>query len=234
MQKRELAQSKQIRHGILPRLLALFVFFAMMCSPLLVSCSSHEIGHSVYFGNYYFYADKSIKQIEWEILHIEDDKALVVSRYNLDLKPYHADYEEVTWETCSLRNWLNSSFINEAFSQKEQEKIVLTTLKNASNPEYGTEGGKDTQDRIFLLSVDEVEKYMTDLIKRESVSTKYAKGQGAYVNGANGSSWWALRTPGYDATCMATITTGGEISLEGDGVDSTDYALRPAMWIYLD
>ena len=218
---------------ILTRILA-FVLMCMLWMPWLVSCSSVEVGQSMYLGNYYFHADKSIKQIEWYVLHVEDDRALLVTRYNLDLKPYNSDHEEVTWENCSLRNWLNTTFLNTAFSKEEQEKIVLTTLKNDDNSEYGTDGGKDTKDRIFLLSVEEVEKYMKETSMRESVSTKYAKGQGAYVNGSNGSSWWALRTPGCDNYCMATVMTDGEISLEGDGVDSTDYALRPAMWVYLD
>ncbi len=214
--------------------LVAFVLFCAMLSANMVSCSSVEVGQTMLFGNYPFYADKSIKQIEWHVLHVEDDRALLVTRYNLDLKPYNSDHEEVTWENCSLRQWLNSKFLNTAFSEEEQEKIVLSNIKNNDNSEYGTEGGNDTKDRIFLLSVEEVEKYMKDISMRESVSTKYAKGQGAYVNGANGSSWWALRTPGYDNACMATITIDGEISLDGDGVDSTDYALRPAMWIYLD
>ncbi|HAZ19317.1 MAG TPA: hypothetical protein DCY74_07375 [Clostridiales bacterium] len=206
------------------------LLFMAMVTPFMVSCNNLQVGDSVFIGKYPFHRDGSYKQIEWLVLTIHDGKALVISRYNLDIKPYYTKHDEVTWETSSIRKWLNNSFIETAFSAEDQAKIVETTLINADNPEYSTNGGQDTVDRVFLLSIDEVKKHMPFEINRESFSTLYAKEQGAYVNGKNGSSWWALRSPGADALSMATINDG-KISYEGDGVDSTDYALRPAMWI---
>jgi len=65
--------------------------------------------------------------IEWIVPDVQGDKALPISRYGLDARAYHKDFVSITWERCTLRTWLNSTFLNEAFSANEQNAILTTT-----------------------------------------------------------------------------------------------------------
>ena len=117
----------------------------------------NEEGYIV-FGAYGQVGDESEgpEPIEWEILEESSKGMLLVSRYVLEVRPYHDEEEDVTWEKCRLRSWLNDEFLNKAFTEKEQGRIRVTELTNPGNPVHGTPGGNNTWDRIFLLSVDEV------------------------------------------------------------------------------
>ena len=97
--------------------------------------NNFEVGGTVVFGDYH-------GEIEWLVLDKQEDKALLISKYCLDAKPYNEKYEPVTWETCTLRQWLNGDFINEIFSGAEKAVICDTYLQNPDNPEYGTEIGR--------------------------------------------------------------------------------------------
>ena len=121
-----------------------------------------KIGDAVKFRSYE--QDNDLKNgqeaIEWEVLDIADGKALFISRYVLDSKYYNDRSEKVTWETCTLRKWMNEDFYNAAFSEEEKAKIALTELKQMDNPHKdGGKGGNDTLDKVFCLGCDEIEKY---------------------------------------------------------------------------
>lgn len=81
----------------------------------------------------------------------------MISRYALDCRPYNKSDTAVTWESCTLRAWLNSEFLNEAFNGEEHALIPMVTVSADKNPSYDTEPGKDTQDRVFLLSIKEAD-----------------------------------------------------------------------------
>ena len=133
--------------------------------------------------------------IRWRVLKREGDKALLVSEQNLDCQRYNTSYASVTWETCSLRAWLNGTFLNAAFTAEEQKGILTATLQNEDNPEYRTDGGNPTQDKMFLLSIAEAETLFRSDADRIAKNTAYAKAQGAYTNDS-GAGWWWLRSPG--------------------------------------
>ncbi len=131
-------------------------------NPIKVSAKNkYKKGDYITFGSYE--QDGNIENgaepIEWEVLDVKDGKMLVISRYILDVKPYNDEFEYVTWETCTLRKWLNKDFYNSAFNDGEKKKIVKTKISNPDNKYYGTEGGKATKDNVFLLGVSEIRKY---------------------------------------------------------------------------
>lgn len=100
--------------------------------------------------------------IEWLVLARDGNKALLISRYWLDAQPYNTDHTSVTWETCTLRTWLNVTFYNKAFSSDEQAAILTTSVDNGKNQGYSkwsTSGGNNTEDKVFLLSYAEANKY---------------------------------------------------------------------------
>lgn len=192
-----------------------------------------DIGTTVKFGKYE--QDNNLsndkEDIEWIVLAKEGNKALLISKYCLDAQAYNTEFETVTWETCSLRNWLNSTFINDAFSAKEQAKIVTSLVKNDANPYFVTEGGKDTNDKVFLLSIDEAETYFTSDEARMVSSTEYANARGAYV-GSNGRSSWLLRSPGESNSGAASVSWDDGRSLSGS-VNRSFGGVRPVLWINL-
>lgn len=193
-------------------------------------------GETVFFGSYEQDNDTSNgkEDITWIVLAKEDNKILVISEEALDCKPYNNEkYTEVTWETCALRKWLNSSFINSAFSSEEKAKIPTVTVSADKNPKYSTDPGNATQDQVFLLSIAEAEKYFSSNSARRCTPTEYA-----IANGAERSCLWWLRSPGKYSERTTNVESWGDIYYEGylyrtisayDG----DLAVRPAMWISL-
>ena len=194
---------------------------------------SAKVGDYVFFGAYEQDNDTSNgkEDIEWLVLEVKDGKVLLISRYALDRKPYNTRYTDITWETCSLREWLNNDFIDSAFSAKEQAMIPTVTVSADKNPEYDTYPGGATQDKVFLLSIAEANKYFRSDSARQCKPTRYA---GAYANSDNGSCWWWLRSPGGSQSSAAGVHTGGAVSCYGNYVLTGGGAVRPALWINLD
>lgn len=124
---------------------------------------SVNVGDTYRFGSYEQDNNKSNGQedIEWLVLAKEGTKILVISKEALDCKPYNTSYTDVTWETCTLRKWLNNDFINAAFSADERTMIPTVTVSADKNPDYSTNPGNATQDQVFLLSITEVNKYFS-------------------------------------------------------------------------
>lgn len=183
------------------------------------------------FGEYPFDADGTKRPIKWLVLKRKGKKALLLSVYGLDAKRYNVNWEDVTWETCTLRKWLNEDFYHAAFSDEEKKRIQLTQNKNTDNPSYHTPGGSDTEDKVFLLSIDEAKKYLTKN-KRTTAPTPYAVKQGAYRN--NGNCWWWLRSPGSNAGLAAYVSDDGYINDHGFIVHYDTHAVCPALWVNLE
>lgn len=172
------------------------------------------------------------EEIEWLVLDRQENKMLLISRYALDCKPYNIERSSVTWETSDIRSWLNGSFLNEAFSTEELNMIPTVIVSADKNQKYGTDPGKDTFDRIFLLSINEAERFFASDSARQIKSTAYAKTRGGYTND-NGYSWWWLRSPGKDSNNAANINSGGSVNYYGSMVYREPGVVRPVLWINL-
>lgn len=153
-----------------------------------------EVGDTFYFGNYEQDDDTSngAEPIEWHILEKDGSQMLLISEKGLDRKPYNTEHEKVTWETCTLSQWLNSEFLSTAFAGDEASKISAVRLRNAANPECGTSGGNSTEDRVFLLSLAETDKYFASSGDKICKPTAYAIANNAFISGS-GACWWWLR-----------------------------------------
>ena len=186
-------------------------------------------GDIIKFGNYPQDINGSKSPIEWLVLDVKGNEALLISRYGLDCKQYHHNYTDITWEDCDLRKWLNNDFIKSAFSEEEAKKIKVSELKNEDNPEYRTRGGNNTKDRIFCLSINEAEHYFGSDNDRQCKPTAYARKQGAFVD--NDCCYWWLRSPGIGQNCATGVLTGGALYLSGGSVNIDLGAVRPALRI---
>ena len=192
-----------------------------------------KVGDIVFLGSYEQDNDTSNgkEDIEWLVLAKEKNRVLVISDKALDYQKYNSSITSVTWETCTLRKWLNNDFINAAFSDDEKAMIPTVTVSADKNPQYDTDPGNATKDRVFLLSIVETEKYFTsgDASIR-CIPTEYAISKGA--SNSNGYTYWQLRSPGENRLSAAWACAFGVIE-EGSYV-AWEYAVRPAMWITID
>ena len=193
--------------------------------------SSAARGDYVVFGSYEQDNDltNGKEPIEWLVLNKQDDRILVISKYGLDCQPYNEEFKEVTWETCTLRSWLNDSFLSEAFSAEEQALIPTMTLSADNNPYFSTDPGNSTSDRVFLLGKNEVNRYFAKHTAWECEPTAYAVAQGCHVD--DGFCWWWLRSPGNDQSLTVNVYSFSYVNLYGSYVSNASSAVRPAMWI---
>lgn len=222
---------------ILPSTTAICVVLALLCVYVIIPAIA-PVGSLIKYGKYEQDNDSSngIEDIEWIILAKDDNKMLVISDKAIDCKPYHSSYGNTTWEECSLRRWLNDTFVNEAFTTEEQEKILTTNVTADANPDYDTDAGNDTEDKVFLLSIEEANRYFKYDSERQCVSTEYAKANGAYtyeIDGASNCFWWLRSQGGYSNKSASVVNSDGTVSKYGNAVDDNRDCVRPAMWISL-
>ena len=195
------------------------------------SSTNVKVGDTIFFGAYEQDNIKSNgkEKIEWIVLAKNGSRVFITSKYQLDCKMYFAPYYgKITWEECTLRTWLNNDFLNAAFNTEEKNKIVTTNVVNSNNPEYGTPGGNNTKDKIFLLSIDEAKKYFSSDDGRKCEATAYAR-----ANGADQGSWW-LRSPGKLGMTVMTIDKNGSFTKHAaTAVNFSHAGVRPALWVTL-
>ena len=201
--------------------------------------ASLSVGDHFTFGRYPQGASGEVQPIKWRVLAVKNGRALVISEKLLDCVQYNETDTDVTWETCTLRKWMNNDFISKGFSSNAQANIATVIIQNPNNPFFGTKGGNATQDKIFALSIDEAEKYFGNDDERMAEPTDYAKKQRCYVSNVdllpNGekTGWWWLRSPGNYGNVAVLVFSDGHIYHHGSLVYSNYVAVRPAFWLNL-
>ena len=194
---------------------------------------------NIYFGNYWQSVksedatDSNKEPVKWRVL-ANNDNLFVVSDKNLDCVEYNTSAETVTWENCSLRKWLNSKFLDKAFTAQEQGAVLESLVVNEDGAK-GSEAGADTYDKLYLLSIYEVIDpdlgFPTDWKAkggtRVALNTEYTKSKRALTNPDMSGAWW-LRTPG-DAKNAANVFNAGNVFVRGGNVNNFIFAVRPAM-----
>lgn len=189
------------------------------------SFEDKEIGDIVEFGNYN-------GNTEWIVLDKYDGKLFLLSKYVIESRKYNKKKTGITWETSSLRRWLNDDYINCAFNEHERKALMETHIITEDYDEetiYGshryTDGGNPTDDKVFLLSDSEVGEYLSG---SDRVAT---------TNTGMPAAWW-LRNPGfgcfryvyYDGSYMYADMNIDDWDID-DGVEYLSGGVRPAMWI---
>ena len=169
--------------------------------------------------------------IKWRVLQSENGEAFLLSDVILDKKAYDESYEHITWEESSLRAWLNEKFMNRTFSAEEKEKINITEKVNQDNPAYGTEGGNNTSDKIFLLSSAEVDE-KEDGKKYGFLNDETRKCKANSFSEMEIAFWW-LRSPGYNSSSATEVFGYGRINRDGNNVYDNIAGVRPALHLNL-
>lgn len=164
--------------------------------------------------------------IEWIVLKRDGAKILVIWKYLLArgiFESLGSMYDTASWSTSLLRDWLNNEFYNERFTDVEKSLIPTVSVNADRNPDYNTKTGGSTNDKVFLLSVNEANEYFLSNEARKCKpiwSDEY-------------ELWW-LRTPGHKEDYAAIVDIDGEIITHGFGADNYLPYVRAAMWIDID
>ena len=183
----------------------------------------YKVGETIEFGNYPQEEDGTEKPIEWIVMKNEGNQVLLLSKYVLDAKPYNKGWENVTWQTSDIRQWLNNEFYTTAFNKSEKAKIQTSLIKNEYN---------DTEDKVFLLSEKEAETLFSNDEERIAKATEYAEKSGVYVNEEKAAYWW-LRSPGDSGDDAAEVIYSGWVYRDGNYVDDSSGGVRPALHLNL-
>lgn len=172
--------------------------------------------------------------IEWRVLDIRNDSALVLAEHGLAYRQFD-DKLSKTWAESDLRAWLNGEFLHDIFTADEQAYMIETVVKTPNHPEHGTNGGADSINTLFCLSMQEVEKHLPYEYDRTCTPTDYAMRDrfGAFTDDAAAYRWW-LRTPGSDDDFMVVVKQAGAFTSMGAPLINDDVMVRPAFWITLD
>ena len=172
--------------------------------------------------------------IEWIVLECKGDTAVLLSKYGLDVRAYNTSWSDVTWEECTLRTWLNGEFLNSAFTAEEQRQLETVTVTADKNPYWReADPGKSTNDKVFLLSINEANKYFSSDEARICFPSEYTKARGAYLGESGTACWWWLRTPGMDANLATFGMDNGRAHVGGRINNCDDGSVRPAVVLRL-
>ncbi|WP_031578008.1 protein kinase [Ruminobacter sp. RM87] len=251
--------------------------------------------------------------IQWIVLDVEkDQKVLLLSCNAIACKNFNEGGSACTWETSSLRKWLNSDFLRNSFSENEKKIILSSSLFNYDNPdkenyisfirksheeslkrleesnanridyesntiagnltaifnsltkvdkdqEYeerrnyrikwheeqlqeleSANSGNPTEDKIFILSINEVHRYLQKELRKCSLPS-FRLSKKFLVKDEYGMCDWWLRTIGYYQTWVSYVDSKGKIDFGGkrNAMSEYDYesgenhscAVRVAMWV---
>lgn len=194
-----------------------------------------SIGSIVNFGRYEQdnnYNNGS-EPIQWRVLDIQNGRALLLSVYGLETMAYHYQAQPMTWENCSMRAYLNSNFYNGVFNDSERQWISQTWNSNPNSSSYGTFGGNNTYDNVFLLSINELRYYFPSEASRKAQPTALARAHGAYGTADVSCAWWWLRSPGQSTSAASSVNSIGVLLDTGPVVSDVTGMIRPAIWVNL-
>lgn len=221
-----------------------------------LSNSANQYNWNNNYSTYHYFKYEPIK---WRVLEVSNGQALLLADKVLDNQKYNKNYVNVTWETSSIRSWLNgqgalfnqpgidytrNNFINTAFSENEQKNILVTNVINDNNIDNGTAGGNDTFDRIFLLAESQIYtekngfamKYNVRDEARRSQCSSYAFAMGCWKTTETpykGNVQWWLRSPGMSENYAVEVYEYGWVSYLGNNVDRSYDGVRPALHLNL-
>lgn len=198
-----------------------------------------QVGDMIEFGQY-----------EWRVLDIHDNAALIITEDIIEQRPYHDEYIDMTWAGCSLRKYLNGEFYDK-FTEADKARIIPVRNKNPNNPWYGSNGGADTEDSIFILNIDEVVcQYFGDSsskLRNPGKNQRYwferkdennSKRIARLKDNKECVWWWWIRTPGRVNIKAVYIHGDGNIGIQGNNILKGNLSdgkctggVRPALWL---
>ena len=195
-------------------------------------------GDAIVMGLYDIKDSGKAEEMRWLVIAVEDDRILIICEHAVDERPfkditiYNAEdrfngASSSTWDKSDVRKWLNGTFYNYAFTNTEKKMILNSKVIPQNSTTEGVSQGKETEDRIFLLTGEEVEKYVPIDHRK---CTSYFNDYGIYKE--NLCYWWT-RSAGQAQDYTSFVTKNGLVAGPGS-VNFFTMGVRPAMWIRRD
>ncbi len=196
--------------------------------PTQAEAQAPHIGDIVLFGEYAPYdgTEGTERQtLRWRVLDEQGDQMLLLSEDVLFgcVMDNGNDDGPTDWSDCSFRTWHLRDFVDQAFSPEEREKIIISKIPNT--------GGKETEDDVFLLSVEEIEYYLSTPEERIAQGTASAMIRGWLQTNPEGMAYWWTRSQGEEKGYFAYVRPDGQIDEDGEWETYSFYGIRPAMWV---
>lgn len=166
-------------------------------------------GNTVSFGRW------EGQPIHWRVIDQRGRMRMLLSEAPVAHHPYHLTPTDTSWRECELRRWLNSEFMEAAFTPLERAKITAVRVENRRNAKYNTNAGLNTMDRAYVLSEEEARRYFPTDQDRAT------------------GGWWWLRTPGSNLFSAVAVYDDGSIYEFGIHVHYEEGGVRPAVWVLL-
>jgi hypothetical protein len=196
------------------------------------SLAKVNVGEIINFGGY-----------SWLVLDVQDNHALIITEniHLMGMGRYNHIHTGITWESCFMRRYMNNEFLN-SFIPSDRDRIRETLVITGDHPWYGTKGGNNTRDRVFLLSLSELVQYFGDSGKLQNrpddrliqhISDEFDSARRAKWDDGRYSFWW-LRSPGSEQSLAAGVDGTGAIYVSGTGVSNSTLGSRPALWLNLE
>lgn len=156
----------------------------------------------------------------WNVIKQDEYGYLLIAKDVVELREFSTSYEDIAWEKSSIRKYLNDEFLQSNFSEIERNLIATTTIYSSETASQYLEDRATTQDKIYLLSIDEVQNlYHNDL---DRIATYKGKK----------TSWW-LRScchTSYEYSRVSEVSSGGSILYYGYHI-GTKNVVRPVLHI---
>ena len=213
----------------------LFALFCLLLCVFLVSsaCADQIQVRIITFGRYEQDGNEENgpEPIEWVVLQEMGSMKLLISLKCLDARHFDKEgtpgsYANHIWEACSLREWLNDTFLNSAFTEEEQKAIRKTLVSNAKPdgyPDFDAYGSALIYDKLYLLSYKELVQYAGSIPVAQATPYALAKDK-------NAADFW-LRSPGPDKASVLFLQSGGQLNV--DSATFCTFGVRPVMTVLL-
>lgn len=198
----------------------------------VVSLKNAQVGSRVGFGTFEQdgNTENGAEQLVWKVIAAEGDKLLLVTENVISMQKFSKSRVD-SWETSLLREWMNGDFVA-SFSEKELAKIADTVNAPSANPETGAKNGKETTDKVFALSIDELTRYFPEQSARTAEPTAVALAEGVSVDPNYKTSGYWTRDLGSNGQNAAYVYYYGGFNYEGVHIRNTEYiGARPAIWV---
>ena len=196
-----------------------------------------KAGDELEFGRFYdLNSGDEIERvpIKWIVLDRLNEYALLITKDIIKTMPYNYLWSPTNWRDSNIRLWLNYDFYDIAFNDIEKMRIRKVITENVGNHVQNVISEFQTNDYVFLLSIEEAKKYFKYSKDYRAVGTEYAKKEGLWISKYEtsvGYSVWWLRSPGRSMSSAAIVYAAGGIGYSGDGVATRGNGLRPCIWV---
>lgn len=174
------------------------------------------------FGSYPYTAEGEVQPILWDVLFVENDKALLFTHYIIDFAQYHTERADMpTWKDYAIYHTLNEEMVPVMFTPDELSAIIYNedmgwiyypSTGDMWNIDYGFRAGHWPHK------------------ERECRATPYAKASpNAWISHENGNSWY-YTTSVPRRCCHGLVGYDGHTSV---AANNRYGGVRPLCWVDL-